>query len=88
MKLRFLTIVAVVLIAFYAGVLVDASRTTGDAISIPKTFEIVPTNAPESGRATEATFFFAESRPDPVLEAARPHEREHLVATLGRAPAV
>ena len=70
MKLRFLTIVAVVLIAFYAGVLVDVSRTTGDAISIPKTFEIVPTNAPESGRATEATFFFAESRPDPVLEAA------------------
>ena len=86
MKLRFLTIVAVVLIAFYAGLLVDASRTTGDAISIPKTFEIVPTNAPESGRVTEATFFFAESRPDPVLEAPvghpLPHQRPQVLRRL------
>jgi hypothetical protein len=62
--------VAVVLIAFYAGALADAVTTTDDALSIPETISVVPSPPPGSMRSTEATFTFAESQSDRLLTAA------------------
>ena len=70
MKLRLLTVLAVALVAFYAGVIVDSARTTADSISLPE-FAPATTTVPQGTRViVDTTLTVGESHPDPVLTAA------------------
>src|SRR4051812_29232627 len=69
MKLRLLTILAVALVAFYAGAKVDSIRSADEPASIPKALSIPITTIPAGESVTVHTFTI-ESHTDPVLTAA------------------
>ena len=73
MKLRFLTVVAFAVIAFYAGIVVDAARTADDPVLSPELLRSAQPVMPVGGvRATDATYTITvtTSHSDPVLTAA------------------
>jgi hypothetical protein len=69
MKLRLLTLLAIAMIAFYAGVWVDAARTTTDVFSFPEPTGPIPI-VPGGVRVVDTTYAVAESHSDPLVTAA------------------
>ena len=73
MKWRLLTLAAVAMVAFYAGVVVDGARTTASAtpasISVPESIPVVP-SAPSRSVRVSWSYATAESHSDPLLKAA------------------
>jgi len=70
MKLRLLTVVAVALVAFYAGMIVHSARATSDSIFVPKVAPVTLT-VPDNARVVVAdTYTVRESHSDPVRTAA------------------
>ena len=73
MKLRVLTIVAFALIAFYAGIVVDAARTADDSLLTPERLPSAPLPVTFGGvGSNDATYTvtITSSHSDPVLTAA------------------
>jgi hypothetical protein len=70
MTLRLLTVLAVAMLAFYAGVRAEDARAPSYSISVPKTIPITPT-PPTGVRVVETTSYgFAESRSDRLAQIA------------------
>jgi hypothetical protein len=70
MKLRLLTVLAVALVAFYGGVIVDSARAPSDSIIVPKVAPVTLT-VPDHARVVVAdTYAVSESDSDWVLTAA------------------
>jgi hypothetical protein len=83
-KLRLLTVVAVALVAFYAGVIVHSARTTSDAIVVPKVAPVTLT-VPDNARVVVAdTYTVSESHSDPVRTAAAIGAAAGALFLLGR----
>jgi hypothetical protein len=70
MKLRLLTLLAIAMIAFYAGVWVDAARTTDHEISIPEVMPPIQQVPPGGVRVVDTTYAVAESDSNPLFTAA------------------
>lgn len=69
MTLRLLTVLAVAMLAFYAGVRVDSARTPTYSISVPDTIPV--TTAPPNGiRVVDTGYAIAESHSDRLAQVA------------------
>jgi hypothetical protein len=69
MKLRLLTVLAVALVAFYGGVIVDSARAPSDSLIVPKVAPVTLT-VPESAHVVVADTYTVSESDSWVLTAA------------------